>query len=79
MSLLPNAESFFQSRQQFQIILNRMELLVEDLEIEPKPSSDTVKKHLDALLASMNEYAKFLRDLQKEVEISTEKEELTSP
>lgn len=56
-----------------------MELLVEDLEIEPKPSSDTVKKHLDALLASMNEYAKFLRDLQKEVEISTEKEELTSP
>jgi hypothetical protein len=67
---LPDAESFYHSRQQFQIILTRMELLIEDLEVDPKPSSDTVKKYLEALLASMNEYAKFLRDLQRKETVS---------
>ena len=69
MSILPNADSFFHSRQQFQIILTRVELLADDLEVEPKPALETVKKHLDAILASMNEYAKFLREMQKKVEI----------
>lgn len=46
-----------------------MELLIEDLETDPKPSSETVKKHLEAMLASMHEYAKFLRDLQKKEDI----------
>jgi type IV secretory pathway ATPase VirB11/archaellum biosynthesis ATPase len=46
-----------------------MELVVEDLEAEPKPSPETVQKHLEAILASMDEYAKFLRDLQREAAI----------
>jgi hypothetical protein len=65
----PDAESFYQSRQQFQIILTRMELLIEDMEIDPKPSPETLKKYLDAILASMREYAKFLSDLKKKESI----------
>lgn len=68
LSLTPDPEAFFQSRQQFQIILNRVELLVEDLNVDPKPSPETIKKYLEAILASMEEYAKFLRDLQKNAE-----------
>ena len=43
-----------------------MELLVDDLKTEPKPSPETVEKHLEAILASMQEYAKFLSDLQRD-------------
>ena len=46
-----------------------MELLVDDLKIEPKPSLETVEKHLEAMLASMQEYAKFLSDLQKKEDV----------
>jgi len=53
-----------------------MELLVDDLHIEPKPSVETVEKHLEAMLASMHEYAKFLSDLQKSGKMQ-EKEKLT--
>ena len=62
---LPDADSFYHSRQQFQIILTRMELLLDDLKIEPKPSPETVQKYLEAILASMQEYAKFLSDLER--------------
>jgi|SRR5579872_2542166 len=73
---LPDADSFYHSRQQFQIILSRMELLVDDLKIEPRPSPETVQKYLEAILASMQEYAKFLSDLQRTAKIE-EKEELS--
>ena len=46
-----------------------MELLVDDLRIEPKPTLETVEKYLQAILASMEEYAKFLSDLQKSVKM----------
>ena len=73
---MPYAESFFQSRQQFQIILLRKELLVDDLKIEPKPSLETVEKHLVAMLATMKEYTEFLSNLQRSAK-SEEKERLT--
>ena len=71
----PDAESFYHSRAQFQIILTRMELLAEDLKIEPKPSQETVQKYVEAILASMQEYAKFLHDNKRTVNFE-EKEKL---
>ena len=53
-----------------------MELLVDDLKIEPKPSLETAEKHLEAMLATMKEYAEFLSSLQRSAN-TEEKENLT--
>lgn len=68
---MPDAESFFYSRQKFQGILLRLEILVGEMERDPEPSKDTIKKNLEAILASSNDYAKFLRDLEKYAEKSS--------
>jgi hypothetical protein len=68
LTLTPDAENFFYSRQKFQNILVRVELLAGEMEQDPNMSRETIKKNLDAILASSNDYARFLRDLQKYVE-----------
>jgi len=65
LSLLPDAESFFYSRQKFQGILVRLELLDGEMENEPEMNRATIKKNLEAIIASCEDYAKFLRDLEK--------------
>ena len=68
---MPDAECFFYSRQKFQGILLRLEILVGEMERDPAPSLDTIRKNLEAILASSNDYARFLRDLERGAEKSS--------
>ena len=62
---LPDAESFFYSRQKFQGILVRLELLNGEMEKELEMNRATIKKNLEAIIATCEDYAKFLRDMEK--------------
>ncbi len=68
MTLLPDTDAFFYSRQKFQGILIRLELLAGEMQKEPELGREVIKKNLDAIVASCEDYAKYLRDLIKEAE-----------
>lgn len=63
MSVLPD-ETFSYSRQKFQYILTRLEILVTEIQ-DSNTSRDTIKKIAESILASSNDYARFLRDIQR--------------
>ena len=42
-----------------------MELLDGEMEKEPEMNRATIKKNLEAIIASCEDYAKFLRNLEK--------------
>ena len=61
MSSTSDSEILIYSRQKFQNILLRLEILVSDID-DPATSRDTIKKFTDAILATSYDFAKTLQN-----------------
>jgi hypothetical protein len=60
-----STESFAYSRQKFQGILIHLELLYEEMKNGLVINPDIIEKHLESIIASSDEFARFLRDSER--------------
>jgi hypothetical protein len=68
MSSLSDSETLIYSRQKFQNILLRLELLVSEMD-DPNTSPDATKKAAQAILATSYDFAKTLQNKRNQNDI----------